>query len=69
MFDKPRLAAGLTLGAFALVCLAGLARFAPDAAPIAQAEARPARTAEPAGTRTPAEVPWGAIAARLQMGN
>lgn len=71
MLDKPRLAAGLTFAAFALICLAAVARFAPDAtgSMIGSAAAHDLRTAGPAAMRAPAEMPWGTIAARLSAGN
>lgn len=70
MLDKPRLAAGLTLGAFALTLVAAVARFAPDATGslIGTAVAGPAMPAAEQTVR-PAEIPWGAVATRLAMGN
>lgn len=69
MRDNPRLAAFLACTAFGLVALVAAANLAPGAAStvLGKGIARQAEQAQM--TVTPAEVPWGAIASRLQMGN
>jgi hypothetical protein len=69
MRDNPRLAAWLATAAFGLIAMVAAANLAPGAASTVLGTGMARQSEHAQLTATPAEVPWGAISSRLQMGN